>query len=159
MHLAADDKQCVYTSDFGRFSHICTECDVPYVCNAFHTSDQKNSREYICHVYLNAERHLNVHWCTLKCILGMWLYFQKSKSLSSKQHYLNVMRRLCLFTPTKIYCRNESILTWWIQQTEALPEVVKQRPFGIIAILQVRKTSLTAHSQAFLHVLKMCTRL
>jgi len=52
---------------------------------------------------------------------------------------------------------NKSMLTWWIR---ALPkEALKWRNFGVLAVLKVRKCywkvkiSLTAHSQAFQHVL------
>jgi len=50
-----------------------------------HLRSKVNSRTYISHVYLTTGIHLNVHWCTLKCIPGKVVALQKSKPLSSKQ--------------------------------------------------------------------------
>jgi len=52
----------------------CFYCVMPDPCGLgvkhFHTSEQRKPTEYISHVYLSTGIHLNVHWCTLKCIPG-----------------------------------------------------------------------------------------
>jgi len=102
--------------------------------------DQRNSRGYICHVYLNIGRHRIVHRCTLKCIPGKWLNFQRSKPFSSKQElpWCGWGVSVCFIqAQTIIDCGNKSMLTWWMR---VLPEeALKWRNFGVLSILKVRK--------------------
>ena len=49
-----------------------------------------NSRGCICHIYFTTGMHLNVHWCTLKCIPRKWLHFKRPSHYYQSKDCLDV---------------------------------------------------------------------
>jgi len=124
-------------------------------CNTLHLRSKEFQRIHLSCI----PQHWETSKCTLKCIPGKWLHFQRNKPLSSKQElpWCGWGVSVCFIQAQIIVnCGNKSMFMWWIR---VLPEeALKWRNFGVLSIIKVRKwyckvrTSLTAHSQVFQNI-------